>query len=270
VATTCMVIPGVSNATPVTETPTPAATASGRIPWQRAIIESILHRTPGVRGFFLRPAAPFDFRAGQHVSVRLTAPNGYRVERSYSIASAPQSTEVIELVVQRLNNGEVSTYFHDVAAVGDEVEIRGPIGGHFVWSIEDGGPLLLVGGGSGVVPLMCMIRYEAILRSHVPIQLLLSARTWDDVIFRDELLSIQDTCGSFNLALAITRGFSKRASDYSRRVDSAMIADVLGLASNAPRLTYVCGSNTFVESISKGLLAAGLSAGTIRTERYGG
>lgn len=265
-----MVIHGVSNATPVTEIPTPAATDFSRIAWQRAIIDSILLRTPGVRSFFLRPAAPFDFRAGQHVSVRLTAPNGYRVERSYSIASAPQSTEVIELVVERLDNGEVSTYFHDIAAVGDEVEIRGPIGGHFVWSIEDGGPLLLVGGGSGVVPLMCMIRYQSILRSHVPTRLLLSARTWDDVIFRDELLSIQHTCGSFNLALAITRGSSRRPSDYSRRVDSAMIADVLGLASNAPRLTYVCGSSTFVESISKGLLAAGLPAGSIRTERYGG
>ncbi|TIP86370.1 MAG: oxidoreductase, partial [Mesorhizobium sp.] len=118
-------------------------------PWQTVTIARIEKRTPRVTSFFLQPSRPFAYRAGQHVDVRLTAPDGYQARRSYSIASAPEAGETIELAIERLDDGEVSPFFHDIAAVGDEVELRGPLGGHFVWSDSDGGPLLLVGGGSG-------------------------------------------------------------------------------------------------------------------------
>ncbi|MER9179484.1 FAD-binding oxidoreductase, partial [Mesorhizobium sp. M0767] len=123
-------------------------------PWQTVTITRIQKRTPRVTSFFLQPSRPFVYHAGQHVDVRLTAPDGYQARRSYSIASAPETGETIELAIEKLEDGEVSPFFHEIAAVGDEVELRGPLGGHFVWSDGDGGPLLLVGGGSGVVPLM--------------------------------------------------------------------------------------------------------------------
>ncbi|TIS97147.1 FAD-binding oxidoreductase, partial [Mesorhizobium sp.] len=157
-------------------------------PWQTVTIRRIEKRTPRVTSFFLRPSRPFAYRAGQHVDVRLTAPDGYQARRSYSIASAPESGETIELAIERLEDGEVSPFFHEVAAVDDEVELRGPLGGHFVWSDSDGGPLLLVGGGSGVVPLMAMIRHRAARKSAVPAALVFSSRIWDEVIFRDELI----------------------------------------------------------------------------------
>ena len=129
--------------------------------WQQAKITAIVPQTPRVKSFFFELTRPFSFRAGQHVDVRLTAPDGYRAERSYSIASAPEPQRPLELAIERLDDGEVSPFFHDVAAVGDDIELRGPIGGHFVWDVADGGPLLLLGGGSGVVPLMSMIRDRA-------------------------------------------------------------------------------------------------------------
>ncbi|RWH47958.1 MAG: oxidoreductase, partial [Mesorhizobium sp.] len=152
-------------------------------PWQTVTIRRIEKRTPRVTSFFLEPSRPFAYRAGQHVDVRLTAPDGYQARRSYSIASGPEAGEMIELAIERLDDGEVSPFFHDIAAVGDEVELRGPLGGHFVWYDGDGGPLLLVGGGSGVVPLMAMIRHRAARRSAVPVALVFSARVWDEVIF---------------------------------------------------------------------------------------
>jgi len=244
----------------------------GRAPlrWQRATIMQILARTPSIRSYFLSLPEPLSFHAGQHVDVRLTAPDGYQARRSYSIASAPETTEALELVIERLDDGEVSPFFHDVAAVGDAIELRGPIGGHFIWSTPSGGPLILVGSGSGVVPLMCMIRHRAAHSSVVPTLLLFSAKTWDDVIFRDELLGLDAAHNGFDLVLALTRDGVRRAGDYSRRVDAAMMREVLARAASPPRHVFVCGSNPFVESASQGLIDAGIAAGLIRTERYGG
>lgn len=234
--------------------------------WQRATIVRIEDRVPGVRSFFLKLDSLFKFLAGQHVNVRLTAADGYQVERSYSIASAPGQKETLELVIERLENGEVSPYFHDIAAVGDDIELRGPIGGYFVWSATDGGPVLLVGGGSGVVPLMSMIRDRGMLKFKIKMQLLLSARTWKDLIFRDELLALKD----LDFVIALTRDKARRIGDYARRVDSSMMADVLKRSDSRPRHVFICGSNPFVESAGQGLIDAGLPAGIIRTERYGG
>jgi ferredoxin-NADP reductase len=212
---------------------------------------------------------PFTHSAGQHVDLRLTAPDGYQAIRSYSIASAPSQTGEIELAIERLKDGEVSPFFHDVVAVGDEIELRGPLGGHFVWSAADGGPLLLIGGGSGLVPLMAMVRYRQQVGSTVPTILLLSARTWDDVLYRDELLELQRLANGVVLVLTLTRDFPRREGDYSRRIDAALVADVLGRLRSLPKHVFICGSNPFVNSAAEAALAAGLPATMIKTERYG-
>jgi ferredoxin-NADP reductase len=239
------------------------------IRWQKVTINKIEKRTPTVTSFFFTPSAPFSFRAGQHVEVRLTAPDGYRAQRAYSIASAPEHRENIELAIENLATGEVSPFFHNVAAVGDEIELRGPIGGHFIWSAADGGPILLAGAGSGVAPLMAMIRHHAEQKSSVPILLLLSARSWEDVIFRDELLALDEKKGAFQLVLTITREAPKRASDFGRRIDTAMIDEVLSQLPSPLKRAFVCGSNPFVSVASEALVGAGVEPGSIRTERYG-
>jgi ferredoxin-NADP reductase len=241
-----------------------------RLVWQKAAITQILPLTERVKSYVLAPSEPFAFRAGQHVDVRLTAPDGYRAERSYSIASAPETVQTIELTIERLDDGEVSPFFHDVAAVGDLIEIRGPIGGHFVWSAADGGPLFLVGGGSGVVPLMAMLRHRAAKGSRAPALLLLSARTWDEVIFREELVALAGAADGFRLVFALTREPARRPGDYGRRVDASMVAALLADLPGPPQKNFVCGSNAFVEAAGEALIAAGLAPASIRTERYGG
>jgi len=264
-----MAIPGASSASPVTETLAGSENDRG-LRWQQASIVAIISQTPRVKSFFLELSRPFSFRAGQHVDVRLTAPDGYQAERSYSIASAPGPQRVIELVIERLDNGEVSPFFHDVATVGDEIELRGPIGGHFIWEVADGGPLLLLGGGSGVVPLMSMIRHRAGQDSEVPMLLLFSARTFDDVLFRSEMLALDARADGFDLALALTREPAKRPRDYERRIDTAMLTELLARLREAPKQVFVCGSNPFVEAAAEASLATGIAAALIRTERYGG
>jgi len=237
--------------------------------WQTATITAIEHNTPRVSSFWFRPAEPFAFRAGQHVDIRLTAPDGYRAQRSYSIASAPENPEAIELTIERLDNGEVSPFFHEVAQVGDEIELRGPLGGHFIWSVKDAAPLLLIGGGSGVVPLVSMLRHRAAQRSEVPALLFYSARVWDEVIFRDELLQMHDARQGFELAFSITREAPRRPVDFSRRLDMPIIADLLQRLPSNPSIAFICGANRFVENAAQGLIDAGLPAPLIRTERYG-
>ena len=251
---------GASSASPVTD---------GRISWQQATIASITPQTERIKNFFFRPSTPFAFRAGQHVDVRLTAPDGYRAERSYSIASAPERGDGFELAIEKLDDGEVSPFFHDVAAVGDEIELRGPIGGHFIWSVFDGGPILLLGGGSGVVPLTSMVRHRAAQGVPVPMLLLYSARTWDEVAFRDELIALDLKRDGFHLALALTREPARREVDFARRVDEAMVTQLLAMLPGVPRQVFVCGSNPFVEAASEAAIAAGAPVGSIRTERYG-
>lgn len=238
-------------------------------PWQTAAIVRIEKRTPRVTSFFFRPSRPFAYRAGQHVDVRLTAPDGYQARRSYSIASAPRTDGAIELAIEKLDDGEVSPFFHEVAAVGDEVELRGPLGGHFVWPDDDGGPLLLVGGGSGVVPLMSMVRHRAARKSTVPVVLVFSARVWDEVIFRDELIGLDDREDGFGLVLTLTREAARRPADYSRRVDVAMMMQAMARLPEPPDIAFVCGSNAFVSAAAQALIDAGVAAEIIRTERYG-
>jgi ferredoxin-NADP reductase len=240
-----------------------------RAEWQNATIVDVVDRTPTIKSFFFRLSAPFTHAAGQHVDVRLTAPNGYVAMRSYSIASAPDSTGVIELAIERLPDGEVSPFFHDVARVGDEIELRGPLGGHFIWPGDTDRTVLLIGAGSGVVPLMAMIRYRSASRNAVPTALLLSSRTWRDVLFRDELLAAEESEAGFTLALTLTREPPRRASDFGRRVDGEMVADVTGRLPASPGHVFVCGSNAFCDVAADGALAAGLEAASIRTERYG-
>jgi ferredoxin-NADP reductase len=241
-----------------------------KLRWQQAKIIAITALTNRIKSFVFAPEKPFAFRAGQHVDVRLTAPNGYRAERSYSIASAPEGGQEFELAIERLEGGEVSPFFHDVAVVGDEIELRGPIGGHFIWSVEDGGPILLLGGGSGVVPLMSMLRHRAARDSSTSMALLYSARTDDELIYRDELVAMDSADNGFPLAFAVTREPARRAGDYSRRIDAAMVSELLARLPEAPHRTYVCGSNRFVEAATEAAISAGLSAAIIRTERYGG
>lgn len=238
--------------------------------WQDATIVDIVEQTPSIKSFFLRLAVPFVQIAGQHVDVRLTAPSGYVAMRSYSIASAPSSSDIIELAIERLPDGEVSPFFHDVAQIGDDIELRGPLGGHFIWPgpIED--TVLLIGAGSGVVPLMAMIRQRSASEQAVPTALLLSSRTWRDVLFGDELLATERSTSRFSFALTVTREPPTRATDFGRRIDAPMVADVAARLPRPPRYIFVCGSNAFVDAAVDGALAGGLQDASIKTERYGG
>ena len=240
------------------------------VPWQDAVIERIETQTARVKSFFLHPSSWRSFQAGQHLDVRLTAPDGYQAQRSYSVASAPGLEGFYELVVERLEDGEISPFFHDVAEIGDAVEIRGPFGGHFVWGPEDGGPLLLVGGGSGVAPLMSILRHRAAVGGEVAVVLLQAARTWDDVIYREELIARDAAEAHLSLLLSLSRDTARRPQDAGRRIDASLLEVTLERLGAAPRLTFVCGSNPFVEAVSGHLLDLGLSAQTIRTERFGG
>jgi ferredoxin-NADP reductase len=261
-----MAIRGSNSALRVIEKP-PGLTPAVR--WQSATVTSIVMRTPRITSFVFELSRPFSFEAGQHVDIRLTAPNGYRAMRSYSIASEPGESSSIELAIERLENGEVSQFFHEVVVVGDTIELRGPLGGYFVWSEKDGGPLLLAGGGSGVVPLVSMIMRCQRVAADLPVLLLFSARSWDEVLFRDELFGFEQKRNGFSLVLALTREPQRRPTDFARRVDAGIMADVLRRLPAAPKYVYVCGSNAFVNSAADGAVAAGVQAPRIRTERYG-
>jgi ferredoxin-NADP reductase len=239
------------------------------VPWQGATVVEIVVRTPRIKSFFIQLSRPFDFHAGQHVDLRLSAPDGYRAMRSYSIGSSPKDGSRIELAIERLEDGEVSSFFHEVVAVGDEIELRGPLGGHFVWTPMDRGRLLLIGGGSGVVPLMAMIRHRSTAATDIPMLLLLSARRWEDVLFRDELIELHRLQNGFVLVLTLTREAPHRDLDYGRRVDAAMISDALARLPSAPTRVFVCGSNRFANEAADNAISAGVPSAIIRTERYG-
>ena len=238
--------------------------------WQTARIAEIVPRGARVKSFFLAPERPFVFKAGQHVDLRLTAEDGYQARRSYSIASSPGRPERLELAVEKLEDGEVSSFFHGVAQVGDEIELRGPIGGHFVWDVADGGPLLLVGAGSGVAPLMAMLRHRADQGAATPALLLLASRSWDEALFRDELIGLESRQDGFRLMIATSRDAPRRAGDHGRRFDQPMAAEALAGLPEAPRHVFICGSNAFVEAAAGALVDEGVAPGVIRTERYGG
>ena len=207
-------------------------------------------------------------RAGQHYDVRLTAADGYRAQRSYSIASEPQREGEIDLTVELVENGEVSTFLHEVVAPGDRFEVRGPIGGYFVWEATQGGPLLLVAGGSGIVPLMSMLRHRAAAGASVPARLLCSWRTIDDVIYRDELDRLAARGDGLDLFHTLTRAQPPGWRGYARRIDAAMLSEVARPYGDAA-LTFVCGPTALVESAADALSGLGLRADRIRTERFG-
>lgn len=262
-----MVIRGKRNVTRVIEG---LPTVPAPLRWQDAVISRIDENTPRIKNLFFELSSPFTLRAGQHVDVRLTAPEGYRAERSYSIASAPEDVGELELAIERITDGEVSSFFHDVAMVGDTIELRGPIGGYFIWDVADGGPLFLVGGGSGTVPLMSMLRHRRAKHSNIPTLLLVSARTWADIPFRDELLQYAVEDPTFKMVFAITREPSRRPGDYMRRVDGTIIGEVLAQLPASPKAMFICGTNAFVNAAADGAVAAGMAAALIHTERYGG
>ena len=205
--------------------------------------------------------------AGQHVDIRLTAEDGYQAQRSYSIASAPEDGR-LALTVERLGDGEVSPYLTDVLVAGDRLELRGPIGGYFVWDIDDGGPVLLVGGGSGVVPLMAMIRHRAAVGSGVPMRLLYSVKTLGDLIYRDELEELAGRGDGFEAFFTLTREQPEGWTGYTRRVDRELLAKTGWPATESP-LAYVCGPTGFVEAVASALVESGLPPSHVKTERFG-
>jgi ferredoxin-NADP reductase len=229
------------------------------IRWQLGTVAELIEETPRVKTIVLDLPEWPGHRAGQHVDVRLTAEDGYQAQRSYSIASAPED-ERIAITVERLEDGEVSPYLVDELVVGDTLELRGPIGGYFIWSAEHGGPLLLVGGGSGVVPLRSMLRHHDATGSTIPTRLLYSARSPHDVIYRDEL-------DRFDVVYTFTRGQPAGWTGYARRVDEEMLREVTFAAGEG--IAYVCGPTRFVEAVADGLVAVGYAPEQVRTERFG-
>jgi len=225
----------------------------------------LVPETARVTTLVLDPPAWPGHRAGQHVDVRLTAEDGYQAERSYSIASAPGGTR-IELTVERLDDGEVSPYLTDELRTGDRIELRGPIGGYFVWEPDEGGPVLLVGGGSGVVPLMAMIRRRDGAGSTADMRLLFSSRNWDDVIYRDELE--RRSGNGLTVVHTLTRTQPPGWTGYSRRIDGAML-DEVGPAPDQEPHVFVCGPTPFVEAVADALVRLGHQAQRIKTERFG-
>jgi ferredoxin-NADP reductase len=241
------------------------AAVLGRLSWQVAEVVDVVEETPRVRTIvFDVPGWP-GHRAGQHVDVRLTAEDGYQAQRSYSIASAPNGTR-IELTVERLDDGEVSPYLTDELLAGDQIELRGPIGGYFVWEPAQGGPLFLLAGGSGVVPLMAMVRLRAAVGSDTDTRLLVSSRSWDDVIYRDELERVDDD--GLRVVYTLTRSQPPGWRGYARRVDAEMLAEVGPRPAERPRV-YVCGPTPFVEVVAETLVQLGHEPQAIKTERFG-
>ena len=222
----------------------------------------LLDETPRVRSIVLDPPDWHGHLAGQHVDVRLTAEDGYQAQRSYSIASAPEDEHLV-LTVERLDDGEVSPYLVDELRPGDELELRGPIGGYFVWEASTGGPLLLVAGGSGVVPFRSMLRHRAAVGSSAPARLLYSSRSLDEVIYRDELEHL-----GTDVRLTLTREQPDGWTGYGRRIDADLLAEVAWPPEERP-LVYVCGPTAFVEVAASSLVALGHDAARIKTERFG-
>jgi ferredoxin-NADP reductase len=227
----------------------------------------LINETADVRSIVLDPPDWPGHDAGQHVDVRLTAEDGYQAQRSYSIASTPEDEHLV-LTVQRLADGEVSPYLVGELRVGDELELRGPIGGYFVWDVPLGGPLLLVGGGSGIVPLRAMLFHRAALRSSVPVRLLYSARTLADVIYREELIGVEPDHQGADIRVTLTREQPSNWRGYAGRIDRALLEEVAWAPSESP-LTYVCGPTGLVEAVASTLVELGHEPRRIKTERFG-
>jgi len=241
------------------------AAVLGRLTWQPATVVDSSVETARVKTIGFDVEGWPGHRAGQHVDIRLTAEDGYVAERSYSIASPAQSTRV-DLTVERLDDGEVSPYLTDELRAGDQIELRGPVGGYFVWEPSQGGPVLLAGGGSGVVPLMAMVRLRAATGRDAEMRLLLSSRGWDDVIYRDELERLDG--GGLTVVHALTRSQPPGWTGFARRVDPEMLAEVGPSPAERPDV-YVCGPTPFVEAVAEALVQLGHEPRQVKTERFG-
>jgi ferredoxin-NADP reductase len=236
--------------------------------WQIATVKAIRRENPHVKTFTLTLPNWSPHRPGQHYDVRLTATDGYQAQRSYSVASEPERSGEIDLTIEWLASGEISSYMHEVLTVGDQLEVRGPIGGYFVWEAAMGGPLLLVAGGSGIVPLMAMLRHRAAAGSTFPTRLLYSSRTAAQVIYYEELARLQDADDGLEVILTFTRQPPQGWRGYARRIDAAMLREVAGPLGNVA-LAYVCGPTLMVEAVANGLVQIGMPSDRIRTERFG-
>jgi ferredoxin-NADP reductase len=237
----------------------------GRLNWHVAEVADVWPETGRVKTLALDVEGWPGHRAGQHVDVRLTADDGYQAQRSYSIAS-PAGGSRVELTVEQIDDGEVSPYLTAEARSGDRFELRGPVGGYFVWDPNPGGSVLLVGGGSGVVPLMAMVRQRVANGDAVRTRLLYSARSWEDVIYRDELERHGQRGDGFEIVYTLTREQPPGWKGYGRRVDRELLAEV---APKEPALTFVCGPTPFVEAVAEALVGLGHEPSRIKTERFG-
>jgi len=252
--------------------PVPARAAAM---WRLATVADRVEETPTVRTLVLDVPQWPGHRAGQHVDVRLTADDHYQAQRSYSIASAPEDAR-LALTIERLEDGEVSPYLTDVLRVGDRLELRGPIGGYFVWDVLLGGPLLLVAGGSGIVPLMAMLRHRAAAlhtadarrRHSMQTRLLYSSRRWDDVIYRGELARLAQDDETLEVALTLTRESPQWWTGFRRRIDRMMLAEIAWPATERPHV-FVCGPTPLVEGAAAALVELGHDPASVKTERFG-
>jgi ferredoxin-NADP reductase len=243
------------------------AAVLGRLTWLTAEAVAATAETSSVRSLVLDVPGWPGHRAGQHVDVRLTAEDGYQAQRSYSIASPPEEAGVT-LTVERLDDGEVSPYLVDEVVTGDRFELRGPIGGYFVWEAQAEEPLLLVAGGSGVVPLMAMIRHRAAAGSGAPTRLLYSSRSLEDVIYREELDRLAAAQDGLEVVHTLTRRQPPSWAGYARRIDSEMLVEVAWPADNGA-VAFVCGPTRLVENVAGILVDLGYDPSRVKTERFG-
>ena len=274
------------------ETGPDGAWSGGTTGWQIATVESVATESARVKLFRLKLPVPASFRAGQYFDIRLTAPDGYQAQRSYSVSSSPDEPGVIELAVELIPGGEVSSYFHEAVQKGDRIELRGPIGGHFTWTPEYTRPVLLVAGGSGIAPIMSMIRHRSAAGASSQMLLMFSVRTESDILFRRQLEQMAQEDATFELLITLTRAAAAITAKpgwagATRRIDRQMIGEAFetvarpagtARAAGADRLkapertferAYVCGGTGFVESIADFLLDTGMDYNEIRTERFG-
>jgi ferredoxin-NADP reductase len=259
-----MAIPGKSRGTTVIE---PAIAPQPRLEWQLAEVRAIVVETPRVKSLLLQVPAWQGHLPGQHVDIRLTAEDGYQAQRSYSIASPPEDA-LLTLTVERLDNGEVSPYLVDDVRVGDQFELRGPIGGYFVWTVATRGPLCLIAGGSGIAPLAAMLRHRARRKVRAPTLLMYSSRSLEEVIYGEELDAMSRGDSDLRLVNTLTREQPEGWTGYRRRIDKAMLAEVGFPPEQHPKI-FICGPTPLVEDASRFLVELGHPFPTIKTERFG-
>jgi ferredoxin-NADP reductase len=243
------------------------ATVQRRLSWILAQVVGLIDETPRVRSLVLDCPGWSGHIPGQHLDLRLTAPDGYQAQRSYSIAT-PADGERVTITVELVDDGEVSPFLIEEVRVGDRLELRGPIGGYFVWAPGQGGPLQLLAGGSGIVPLMAMVRTRVLFGPQEPVRLLVSARSLEDLIYREELEQLASDDNGIDVVITLTRSQPPDWSGHSRRVDREMLVEVSWTPAHQPSC-YICGPTGFVEAVASTLVDLGHEPGNIRTERFG-